>query len=366
MQIKVKKSTLQRNLGLISKTVGQKNIIPIVSYILIKSNGDNTVTLASTDLDMGSIVYSDGFTFDEQFATTIEYKKLNDIVSKLPDDEITITLNAKNQTVDIKCKNYKFSLKSLPSEDFPAIQQPEGDAIEIPASLITKGVASTAFSASTENIKPALTGLYLNLAGGNMELVATDSHRLANYSQPVSYSGEDTNFLIPAKTMLELSRLIGVLGADTVKIYRVNRNVVFGFGNQILTSRLIDANYPNYKAVVREDIVSKVQIKRAEFMKEIETVDTMGADTITLDFSQNILNISSQNSDDNASAEAQLEIIYNGEPVSVIFNAKYLREVLKNIDYETLNLDVRSNDMATIIFPENKDEYKYLVMPIKQ
>ena len=366
MQIKVKKPILQKNLNLISKTVGQKNIIPIVSYILFKSNGDNTVSLASTDLDMGTVVYSDGFEFEGSFSTTIEYKKLNDIVSKLPDDEITITLNPKNQTVEIKCRNYKFNLKSLPAEDFPAIQQPEGDSIDIPASIITKGVAYTAFSASTENIKPALTGLYLNLTDGAIELVATDSHRLATYKQGISYSGEGTNFLIPAKTMQELSRLIGVLNADTVKIYRVNRNVIFGLGNQILTSRLIDANYPNYKAVVREDIASKVQVKRSDFMKEIETIDTMGADTITLDFNKSILTISSQNSDDNSSAEGQIGISYDDEPITIIFNAKYLREVLKNIDYETLNLDVRSNDMATIIFPENVDEYKYLVMPIKQ
>lgn len=366
MQIKVKKSILQKNLGLIGKTVGQKNIIPIVSYILFKSNGENSVSLASTDLDMSSVVYSDGFSFDGEFSTTIEYKKLNDIVSKLPDDEITMTFTPKNQTVEIKCRTYKFNLKTLNSEDFPTIQQPEGEAIEIPAQVITRGVASTGFAASTENIKPAITGIFVNLTGGLVEMVTTDSHRLANYAQPVTYAGEDTSFLIPAKTMQELSRLLSVDNADTVKIYRVNRQVVFSFSNQILTSRLIDANFPNYRAVIRADIEPKVQVKRAEFMKEIETVDTMGAETITLAFDANVLTISSRNSDDNSSAEGQLDILYGGEPVSIIFNAKYLRDVLKNIDYETLNLDVRSNDMATIIFPENKDEYKYLVMPIKQ
>jgi len=357
MTLQIKKNILKKGLDIVGKSVSSKNIIPIISYVLF-SVKEGKLSISANNLDSSIVTTVEDGRASDGFKATVEFKKLNDVVSKLSGDEITMW--EQGGMMEIVSGKNKFKLKTLPVEDFPDAPVKNELIFSIETSKLLKSIAYTSFATSTEAIKPALTALSIKLMDGKMEAVGTNGHRLAMITQDIDFKGEE-QLLIPATSLTEVARLANLIKPDKISFYRSRKNIVIEVGGTVYTTRTIEANYPNYNAVIRNDIAEGIVINRQELFQEIQVVDTVDADVLKLSLKNGTLGVSAENKEDNAVAEGSIWLEYKGEPIEAEFNIKYLTDMLRNVTMDKFSIDMR-NEGATIIYGA---DYKYLLMPLK-
>src|SRR5579884_419102 len=250
MEFTVRKFDLLQELTLIQGVVERKNTIPILANVLVRAEGGELGVIA-TDLDIGlrSVCVSKTVV---PGTITLPAKRLFEIVRALPDKEIKVKRGDANW-VTVTCGTSRFRIAGLPQEDFPALPQPKGSLIKIPAAVLSKLISRTIFAISTEDSKYTLSGALLVLKPGSITMVATDGHRLAHVekSEALDDVTEEIKVLIPKKAMAELVRIISE-SADTevVGFSRDDNHLFFDMGRRLLISRMLTGQFPNFEVVL--------------------------------------------------------------------------------------------------------------------
>jgi len=369
MEITVSKFELLRELTVTQGVVERKTTIPILSNYLFEAAGDK-LSLTATDLDL-SLRTSCTAKVKKEGACTIPARKLYDYVKLLPDADITIRL-LENHWISIRCGRSNTKMVGMARSNFPSLPVfPSSGAIKIPAAVLRSMIAKTGFAIATEESRYTLNGAQMVLKPESITMVATDGHRLAHIERTgekfEGVSGE-MKTLIPKKAMDELRSLLDS-DVETIDFAKDDSTLFFRVGPRLLTSRLLTGQFPNYEAVLPKDITKSVLVQGEELTAAISRVAQFADErsrAVRLKLDKDELKLSAS-STETGESEDSLEVAYNGDAMSIGFNAQYLLDFLKAVGPGEVKLELKDAQSAGQLRPAESEDYKYryIVMPMR-
>jgi DNA polymerase III subunit beta len=369
MEITVSKFELLRELTATQGVVERKTTIPILSNYLFEAAGDK-LSLTATDLDL-SLRTSCNAKVKKEGACTIPARKLYDYVKLLPDADITIRL-LENHWVSIRCGRSNTKMVGMARSNFPGLPVfPSAGVIKIPAAVLRSMIAKTGFAIASEESRYTLNGALMVLKPESITMVATDGHRLAHVERAgekfEGVSGE-MKTLIPKKAMDELKSLLDS-EIETIDFAKDESTLFFRVGPRLLTSRQLTGQFPNYEAVLPKDVSKSITLQGDELGAAIARVAQFADErsrAVRLRLEKGELKLSAS-STETGESEDSIEIVYDGEPMAIGFNAQYLIDFIKATGSCEVKLELKDAQSAGQLRPAEGEDYKYryIVMPMR-
>ena len=370
MEITVSKFELLRELTATQGVVERKTTIPILSNYLFEAAGDK-LSLTATDLDL-SLRTSCSAKVKKEGSCTIPARKLYDYVKLLPDADITIKL-LENHWVSIRCGRSNTKMVGMARANFPSLPAfPTAGVVKIPAQVLRSMIAKTCFAISSEESRYTLNGGLMMLKPESITMVATDGHRLAH----VERSGEkfegvsgEMKTLVPKKAMDELKTLLDSTDAETIDFAKDESTLFFRLGQRLLTSRQLTGQFPNFEAVLPKEITKSVSVQGDELGAAIARVAQFADErsrAVRLKLEKGELKLSAS-STETGESEDSIEIAYNGDSLTIGFNAQYLVDFIKASGAGEVKLEFKDPQSAGQMRPAESEDYKYryIVMPMR-
>ncbi|MHB8172161.1 MAG: DNA polymerase III subunit beta, partial [Thermincolia bacterium] len=350
---------------IVQRAVSSKNTLPILSGILINTEG-NCLKLTATDLEIG-IECRIPVTVIEEGSVVLPSRFLGDIVRRLPDTKIEITTNRDNYSTSIKYGQSEFTIHGIAADDFPLLPDIQGqETFSIKADIFKNMVKQVVFATSANNNRPVFTGALLTVEKDDLIMVATDTHRLAFKRSFINGGVPQLNVIIPGKTLNEISRII--TDDDTeIKMTITSNQILFEGEGICFISRLIEGQFPNYQQVIPQEYKTKVKINTKELMEATERAALLardGSSVVKLEIKKDKLILSS-NTPDIGRAYEEININLEGEEIQIAFNSKYLLDALKVVDIEEIQFKLNGPLSPGVVKPVENDNYIYLILPIR-
>ncbi len=301
-------------------------------------------------------------------AAVLPARLLLDVARSLSAETLTMELRAAEQDVELICGATTFHLRTLRAEDFPTLPAPSPDSrVELPAQAFVETVSRVARSASRDETRPVLTGILISAAGQELRMVATDSYRLSvkETALQVPLQGNlEAN--VPARALQELARIEQQTGEETVAVSVGQNQAIFELGDIVLSSRLIDGQFPNYRQLLPESVEHELRLSSAELTDVVRRISLLAQKNapLRLGFSEGTLSVSAQTPDVGEASEA-IPVPYHGELFEIGFNPEFLRDGLESIDTEELVLKLISPLRPGLIESPDTGDFVYLIMPIR-
>ena len=365
MQLRMQKTTLLDAIQRVVGVVDKKNTIPVLSNLLFQPVAStNTVKLTATNLEIGVTALASVIECDDA-DVTIPAQKLLEIVRELPDAIVTLTTDDK-QWITLECLKSKFRIAGLPSGDFPNIAALDGRTITLPQPLLRDVLAHVTPFVSKDESRHALTGVYLALTADSIRAVATDGHRLACMTKPLTDGKDAAPVIIPAKAAQEARKLCD--SDNDVTLTFGERQMAFATGATTLITRLIDAQFPDYQAVIPTETQATAVLAREEFVAVLRRVAVLCSETFLVKcaFGANALTLETTNPQVGNAVES-FGIDYAAAPLTMGFNAKYLLDVLSVTGGQHVQMaltDAISPALLTTDSPAD-DGFQCVVMPMR-
>jgi DNA polymerase-3 subunit beta len=369
MEITISKFELLRELTATQGVVERKTTIPILSNYLFEAAGD-TLTLTATDLDL-SLRTACSAKVKKEGACTVPARKLYDYVKLLPDADITIKL-MENHWVSIRCGRSNTKMVGMARSNFPTLPVfPSAGVVKISSAVLRSMIAKTGFAIATEESRYTLNGALMVLKPESITMVATDGHRLAH----IERSGEkfdgvsgELKTLVPKKAMDELKTLLDATDAEFIDFAKDESTLYFRVGPRLLTSRQLTGQFPNYEAVLPKDITKSIALHGGELGAAISRVAQFADErshAVRLRLEKGELKLSATT--DSGESEDSLEVAYNGDPMTIGFNAQYLTDFIKATGSGEVKLELKDPQSAGQFRPAEGEDYKYryIVMPMR-
>jgi DNA polymerase-3 subunit beta len=380
MKLIITKINLKKGLNIIERLTGKNLTLPILNNILMKTE-KNSLILKSTDLEVGA-EYQTMAKVEEEGSITIPSRTISGLINFLPDENIKIELDKKNNTLSLSGKGNKSKIKGLTAEDFPIIPQVKNkkDFMELNGIPFLQGLLKVLNFCSLGQTHPELSGIYFNFQKDKLELVSTDSFRLAK--KDIYYQNKkETNysFILPQKAVKEISNILSELINDSnnskIRIYFEPNQIFFDFFSEDLsfpkfklTSRLIEGDYPNYQEIIPKSFKTRINLKKEEFLNQIKTTSLFSGNVnkidIDVDPEKSLINFFAQNinlGESKSSLKGEIE----GEKIKTSFNFKYLIDGISNLDGEDIIFELNGEDGPALLKSVEDTNYLYILMPIK-
>ena len=373
MKATIERATLLRCLSHVQSVVERRNTIPILSNVLIEAEGDNSLRVMATDLDLQVIEHMEA-NVDSAGAITVSAHLLFDIARKLPEGS-QVSLEAAENRMAIKAGRSRFSLPTLPRDDFPVIV--EGDlptSFELPAKTFADLIDRTRFAISTEETRYYLNGIFFHVSDDNepvLRAAATDGHRLARFTLPRPDGAEGMpDVIVPRKAVAELRKLLEEKMDGNVQIDLSASKVRFtlgGEGGVVLTSKLIDGTFPDYSRVIPTGNDKLLKLDPKSFHEGVDRVATIATEKtravkMGLDRDKVTLTVTSP---DNGTATEEVPAEYSSDGFEIGFNAGYLKDILNQIDADTVEIHLADAGAPTLIRKDENSPALYVLMPMR-
>jgi DNA polymerase-3 subunit beta len=327
---------------------------------------EDVVELRATDMEVALRAPLTGIV-DRPGTVVLPARLLLDVVRQLPAGPVTLELRPAEQDVEVIAGPAQFHIRTLRAEDFPPLPEPGGDeVVSVPAGAFTETIARVARSASRDETRPILTGILVSASGSELRMVATDSYRLSvketTLETPLA-AGFEAN--VPARALEEVARLVGD-GAGEIRIGVRASQVVFELGGPVLSSRLIDGQFPNYRQLLPESYEHELTIDRTELLEVARRISLMAQKNapLRLSFSEGEVRISAQTPDVGEASEP-LPVPFAGEPFEIGFNPEFLVAGLESAASEQVVLKLISALRPGLIETADASGFLYLIMPIR-
>jgi len=370
MEITVSKFELLKELSATAGVVERKTTIPILSNYLFEAAGDR-LSLTATDLDL-SLRTSCNAKVKKEGSCTIPARKLHDYVKLLPDADITIKL-LENHWVSIRCGRSNTKMVGMARSNFPGLPAfPTAGTVKIPAGVLRQMIAKTTFAIANEESRYTLNGALMVLKPESITMVATDGHRLAHIERAgekfEGISGE-LKTLVPKKAMDELKSLLDSSDVESVEFAKDESTLFFRIGQRLLTSRQLTGQFPNYEAVLPKDNSKSITVNCEDLTGAIQRVAQFADErsrAVRMRMEKGEVKLSAS-STETGESEDSLETNYDGDSVTIGFNAQYLLDFLKATGSGEVRLEFKDAQSAGQLRPGESDEYKYryIVMPMR-
>jgi DNA polymerase III subunit beta len=370
MKFIISSGTLLKQLQNISAVLSTNSSLPILEDFLFDISGSELTVFAS-DLD-NTVSVSLKVESKNSGKIAIPGKMLLDTLKSFPDQPLTFNVNTDNYGIEISSGYGKYKLNGHNADEFPRIPELEdGNSIKLDASILFSGINKTLFATGNDDLRPVMSGVFVQIANDSLTMVATDSHRLVRYRRNDVKSETEASFILPKKPLNLLKHLLGY--SDTEVLISFNaKNASFAFDNIKLICRLIEGKYPNYEAVIPKENPFRLSMQRDDLMNSIRRVaifSSKSTNQVKLNIQGSELQLTAEDLDYSNSAAERLTCNYSGEDMEIAFNSKFISEMLSNLDTERVNLNMSAPNRAGILLPESetpdKDEdLLMLVMPV--
>ena len=368
MRIVCEKDKILKAINSVTKAVASKTTMPILEGILIQTN-DKEVKLTTYDLEIG-IEYIIDADVKEQGATVVNAIMFSEIIRKLPDTEINISLNENNLLV-IECEGSLYKLATMNPEEFPELPQINVEnSIEIEQNTLKDMIRKTIFAVSSEENRPIFTGCLFEIKNNKLNVVAVDGFRLAWKSKFLQNNSNDFTAVIPGRTLNEVNKII-LDSFDSVKIGVAKNQALFEMENCKLVTRLLDGEFLNYSSVIPENWETRVRVNRNNIQNCFERISLISASSIekekkypvkvSIDIGKVTISCTNQTGD----AKEEMYVSTEGQNLEAGFNPKYFLDALRAIDDEEINIDFGTSISPCIIRPVDEGDYIYMILPIR-
>ncbi|MEN3747211.1 DNA polymerase III subunit beta [Sphingomonas sp. HF-S3] len=369
MKATIERATLLKGLSHVQSVVERRNTIPILSNVLIDAQPGGTLRLMATDLDL-QIDETIAAAIDQPGATTISAHTLFDIVRKLPEGS-QVELSAAEGRIVVTAGRARFTLSTLPRDDFPVIAEGElPTTFELPAETLKQIIDKTRFAISTEETRYYLNGIFLHVSDEStpvLKAAATDGHRLARVTVARPDGAESMpDVIIPRKCVAELRKLLDEVDGS-VGVSLSNSKIRFDLGQAILTSKLIDGTFPDYSRVIPTGNDKILKIDPRSFMEGVDRVSTIATEKtravkLGLERDKIILSVTSP---ENGAAAEEVPGDYAAQPFEIGFNSRYLMDILGQIEGDLVEVHLADAAAPTLIRENDKSPALYVLMPMR-
>ena len=365
MKFNVSSSDLNQGLSAVIGAVPTKATLPILETILFESE-EGRLKLSATDLEISIIEYIDA-EIEEEGAVAVPARRLLETLRQLPDISVFFEVD-ESQNVRFRTDKGNYKLVGEESDEFPEIpDMKEGVTLSTDTKLVQKAIGKTMFAVSTDDLRPAMMGVYFDIGAEESKFVATDGHRLVKFVNKNLTSDKPLNFIVPDKALNLVNK---ALDGGQCELTVSDDHAQFKSGNTIIITRLINEQYPNYESVIPRDNDKELLIDKNQMLATVRRVSVFSSTTtrqIRLQLGSDKLTIRAEDLDMSSEAKETIACEYGSGEMEIGFNAKYLADVLNNVDGEEARFEFSSPNRAGIVKPaeaEEGEEMLMLVMPV--
>jgi DNA polymerase-3 subunit beta len=362
MKLQVTQENLHKALGNVSRVANAKGTLPILSNVLIKTDGKK-LSISATNLDI-AISHFVGSKVETEGSITVPARLMQEFISSLPSGTITLDLN--DNKLNITAEHYNSTINGASAEDFPEMPEiTDAKTFDIPARQFKAALQQVLMAASNDESRPVLTGVYLHVHEGKILMAATDSYRLAE--KELGETKLESSLLVPASALQDLLRILGDEDGD-INVSHDDQQVLFKFEDVQLVARLIEGKYPDYKTLIPSEFSHTATLPKNELVNitkvsSLFARESAGSITLNLDSSKqevSIRSVASQLGENTATAAAAID----GDG-SITLNSRYLLDALGAIDGDEVQIGFNSKLEPCVVRPTKQSDYTHIVMPLK-
>ncbi len=364
MKLFCSQSDLANALNIVQKAISSKTTLPILTGVLLEAK-NGSLKLTGNDLSIG-IEKSIKAEILEEGSTVISSRIFGDFIRKLPNDKVSLMLSEKS--LSIECMKSHIDLLTYDAIEYPELPTiDESNSYKISKSMIKNMIRQTIFATSQDETRPILTGSYIEIENRNISMVAIDGFRVAISKSSIN-SDLQSKIVVPAKTLSEINKIIASSDEnEEIDVFISEKNILFKIDDIRIVSRLLEGEYVKYSQMLPSDFKTRVEINASDLLHSIERVSLLSREgknnSIKLSIKDDHLAISSIVEIGKANEEISLDL--EGNHIDIGFNPKYLIDVLKVIDSETIYMEFLANISPCIIRPSDNENYTYLVLPVR-
>lgn len=350
----------------VSGIVERRHTLPILANVLIRKSG-NALQLTTSDLEIQIRTTAELGGDAGDFTTTVGARKLIDILKTMPSDQ-TVSLETSQNKLILKGGKSRFTLQTLPAEDFPLVQEAAafGPAFSVPQKVLKGLMQQVSFAMAVQDIRYYLNGILFVAEGNTLSLVATDGHRLAFASSQLEVEVPKQEVILPRKTVLELQRLLS--DADgAIEMQFANNQAKFSFGGMEFVTKLVEGKFPDYNRVIPRNHPHNITLGRAPLLASLQRTAIMTSDKfkgVRLNFEPGSLRVTSSNAEQEEAVD-ELDIDYGADPIEIGFNVTYLIDALANMGQDMVGLQLADGNSSVLMSIPGNDSFKYVVMPMR-
>jgi DNA polymerase-3 subunit beta len=365
----VLKATQNKVLSVLQSVAGiveRRHTLPILANVLIRKTG-SALQLTTSDLEIQIRTTAELDGDAGNFTTTVGARKLIDILRTMPSDQ-TVSLESNQNKLILKGGKSRFTLQSLPAEDFPLVQEAAnfGPSFSVPQKTLKELLHQVSFAMAVHDIRYYLNGILFVAEGKQLSLVATDGHRLAFSSATLDVEVPRQEVILPRKTVLEMQRLLSDK-EGAIEMQFAGNQAKFSFEGMEFVTKLVEGKFPDYNRVIPKNHKNTITMGRTALLATLQRTAILTSEKfkgVRLNLEPGVLRVASSNAEQEEAVD-ELEIDYNGDAIEIGFNVTYLIDALTNMDQDMVQVDLAdSNSSALITIPENAN-FKYVVMPMR-
>jgi DNA polymerase-3 subunit beta len=350
----------------VSGIVERRHTLPILANVMIRKTGSALqFTTSDLEIQIRTTAELDGDTGN--FTTTVGARKLIDILRTMPADQ-TVSLESSQNKLILKGGKSKFTLQTLPAEDFPLVQEAAnfGPKFSVPQKTLKDLLGQVSFSMAVHDIRYYLNGILFVAEGKQLSLVATDGHRLAFSSATLDVEVPKQEVILPRKTVLEMQRLLSD-NEGAIEMQFASNQAKFSFGGMEFVTKLVEGKFPDYNRVIPKNHKNAIVLGRQPLLASLQRTAILTSDKfkgVRLNIDPGTLRVASNNAEQEEAVD-ELDIDYSGDSIEIGFNVTYLIDVLTNMEQDMVKVELSdSNSSALITIPDNHS-FKYVVMPMR-
>ena len=364
--LKAPQDKLLAALQSVAGIVERRHTLPILANVLIRKTGSQ-VQLTTSDLEIQIRTHAELGGDEGDFTTTIGARKLIDILRTMPVEQ-TVSLESSASKLVLKSGKSRFTLQSLPAEDFPLVQEAAnfGPVFSVPQKTLKDLLGQVSFAMALHDIRYYLNGILFVAEGKQLSLVATDGHRLAFASATLDVEVPRQEVILPRKTVLEMQRLLSD-AEGAIDMQFASNQAKFSFDGMEFVTKLVEGKFPDYNRVIPKNHKNSVTLGRATLLASLQRTAILTSEKfkgVRLNIEPGTLRIASNNAEQEE-AQDELDIDYGGDAIEIGFNVTYLIDALANMNQDMVTLELAdSNSSALFTIPENAS-FKYVVMPMR-
>ena len=361
-------SSLQAVAGIVER----RHTLPVLANVLMRKSGGQ-IEFTTSDLEIQVRTTADFDGDAGNFSTTVGARKLIDILRSMPSDQV-VTLSSSQNKLTLQGGKSRFTLQTLPSDDFPLVQEAAdfGPMFSVPQKTLKALINQVHFAMAVHDIRYYLNGILFVAEGKSLTLVATDGHRLALAQANLDVEIPKQEVILPRKTVLELQRLLkdekdGDSNGGPIEMRFAGNQAKFSFSGMEFVTKLVEGKFPDYNRVIPKNHKNAIVLGRAPLLSSLQRAAILTSEkfkAVRVNVDPGVLRIASSNAEQEEAKE-EIEIDYAGDAIEIGFNVTYLMDALANMNVEMVKIELHDNNSSALITVPEQPGFKYVVMPMR-
>ncbi|MBC7237021.1 MAG: DNA polymerase III subunit beta [Chloroflexi bacterium] len=372
MKVSCLQENLSKGISIVGRAVATRSTLPVLSNILL-STDESRLKLSATNLEIGINCWI-GAQVEQEGATTVPARLLTDLVNSLPPERIDMELITRTQTLNLKAGRFEANIKGIDAQEFPLILVPEEDTrVRIDPDVLRQMIDQVAFAAASDESRPVLTGVSVDLKDAELTFAAADGYRLSVRSTSLEHPVEQPmNVIIPARALQELRRISGDQSEPVEMLVASSRNQVFFYLQDIeLVSQLVEGTFPDYRQIIPKTSNTETIVSTADLLKAVRMAFIFARDAANIVRMQMVPGgegsgriIVSATSSEHGDNVSELDATITGKPLEIAFNARYIIDALEVIDTAQVSIQTRDPSSPGVFKPVGGGDFIHIIMPM--